>query len=219
MRDSALPSFAPLRRGFSLIEVIAAVGIFALGMVGALALFAPVTKSVVNVGEVEAAARAADAVRARLLAMPFDAARALVQDPVAVRAKDADASYNPNNGARAPSVLFGKLNGEVGVFRAAGQGGTAGWYTGNTTGTTNATPMPDADKFFEIDLIRNTSLTPENADETAPLIAYSIRVRWPAFRPVPGATTAVQIGTGSGGSVTIDNSKKQVMFFSGALSR
>lgn len=219
MRDSARSSFAPLRHGFSLIEVIAAVGIFAIGMVGALALFAPVTKSVVNVGEVEAAARAADAVRARLVAMPFDAARALVQDPAAVRTKDADPAYNPNNGARAPSVLFGKLNGEIGVFRAAGQGGSAGWYTGNTTGTTNATPMPDADKFFEIDLIRNTSLTPETADETAPLIAYSIRVRWPAFRPVPGATTAVQIGTNSGGSVTVDNSKKQIMFFSGALSR
>lgn len=219
MRGSVFPNPPSLRPGFSLIEVIAAVGIFAIGMVGVLALFAPVTKSVVNVGEVEAAARAADAVRARLLAMPFDSARALVQDPAAIRTKDADPAYNPNNGARYPGVLFGKLNGEIGVYRAAAQGGAAGWYTGNTTGATNPTPMPDADKFFEIDLIRNVNLTPATADDTAPLVAYTIRVRWPAFRPVPGATTAVQIGAGSGGAVTIDNSKKQVMFFAGALSR
>lgn len=219
MRGFVLPNQPSLRPGFSLIEVIAAVGIFAIGMVGVLALFAPVTKSVVNVGEVEAAARAADAVRARLLAMPFDSARALVQDPASIRTKDADPAYNPSNGARYPGVLFGKLNGEIGVYRAATQGGAAGWYTGNTTGTTNPTAMPDADKFFEIDLIRNVNLTPATADETAPLVAYTIRVRWPAFRPVPGATTAVQIGASSGGSVTIDNSKKQVMFFSGALSR
>ncbi len=209
------------RAGFSLIEVIAAVALFAIGMVGALALFAPVTKSVANVGEVEAAARVADAVRARLQAMPFDDARALVQDPGAVRTKDADPAYNPNNGARYPGVLFGKLSGEVGVYQAAGQGRAAGWYTGNTTGTANPTQMPDGDKFFEIDLIRTTELTPAAADGTAPLIAYSIRLRWPAFLPVPGSSTnaGTQVGAGSGGTVTIDSSKKQVMFFAGALSR
>src|SRR5688572_23291776 len=54
---------------FSLIEVIAAVAIFAIGMVAVLGLFAPVTKSVAGVSEAESAARVSDALRARLQAL------------------------------------------------------------------------------------------------------------------------------------------------------
>ncbi|MES2694671.1 MAG: hypothetical protein V4773_14445 [Verrucomicrobiota bacterium] len=185
--------------------------IFAIGMVGALALFAPVAKSVTNVGDTESAARVADAIRARLQALPYETALTLIQDPVEVRRKDADGSYNPNLGTRYPAVIFGKPSGEIGLFDTTS--GRQRWYDSRNV------VLNDADKFFEIDLIRNTTLTPVEGDELSPFVAYTVRVRWPSFVATPGAITGMQVGAGGGGAVAIDNSKKQVMFFTGALPR
>src|SRR5581483_10907064 len=101
---------------FSLIEVLAAVAIFAIGMVAVLALFAPVTTSVARITDAETAARVADGVRARLRALPFDAALAQVEDAATVKKNDADGAYNPNDGTKHPAVIFGKANGEVGFY-------------------------------------------------------------------------------------------------------
>jgi hypothetical protein len=51
------------------------------------------------------------------------------------------------------------------------------------------------------------------------LLAYTARVRWPAFVPLAGSTTAIQVGANPGTSVPFDHSQKQVMFFSGAVTR
>jgi prepilin-type N-terminal cleavage/methylation domain-containing protein len=203
------------RRGFSLIEVVAAVVIFAIGMVAVLGLFAPVSKSVSTVAEAEAAARVADAVRARLQALPFDRALALVEPVAAVRTKDANGAYNPNDGTRYPEVLFGKLSGDVGLYDAAEN--RRRWYD-----STVPTPLPvdDADKFFEIDLIRNETLSPAANDATAAVVAYTMRVRWPAFlRASSGAAVQVGANPAGGGSVPFDHSRKQVLFFTGAIQR
>jgi prepilin-type N-terminal cleavage/methylation domain-containing protein len=205
-------------RGFSLIEVVAAVAIFAIGMVAVLGLLAPVAKSVSTVAEAEAAARAAAAVRARLqtlAAADFTLALALVQDPAAVRAKDADGAYNPNDGTKHPAVLFGRLSGDIGLYDATRT--PRGWYD-------SSVPTPrvvaDAEKFFEIDLIRNETLSPKAGDETAPQIAYAVRVRWPAFLAAPGGGF-VQVGLNQagGGPVPYDHGKKQALFFSGSIQR
>lgn len=194
---------------FTLLEVVAAVGIFAIGMVAVVGLFAPVTKSMASVSEAEAAARVSDAVQARLQAMPFDQALALIQTAAAVRANDADGTYNPGAGASHPAVLFGQLNGEVGVYDVAKKN----WRDGGDR------VVADANKFFEIDLIRNATLSPAANDDTAPMIAYTMRVRWPAY-VLTTATTAVQNGqNATGGAVPFDQSKKQVIFFTGSLTR
>lgn len=201
--------------GFSLIEVIAAVAIFAIGMVAILGLFAPVTKSIVSVSDAEAAGRAADAVRARLQALGYAGTLALIQESADVRKKDADGSYNPNDGTKNPAVIFAKLNGEVGVYDSAA--GRKAWFD-------STVPVPqrvqDADKFFEIDLIRNDALSPAVADATASMVAFNIRVRWPAFLPSAGAT-AVQVGASptGGGSIAFDHGKKQTLFVSGSILR
>lgn len=202
---------------FSLIEVVAAVGIFAIGMLAVLALFAPVTKSVANVSDAEAAAKVADAVRARLQAMPFASALALIQSPADVRKKDSEGNYNPNDGAKNPAVLFGKLSGEVGVYDPLAT--PKGWYDSGA-GAARLAPIPDAEKFFEIDLIRNEAISPPDKDLTAAVVAFHIRVRWPAFVAAPGGA-AVQIGANpaGGGSVPYDHGKKQVMLFSGSILR
>ena len=203
-------------RAFSLIEVIAAVVIFSIGMVAMLGLFAPVTKSVANVTDAEAAARAADSVRARLQALGFDRSLALVQEVSEVRKKDADGNYNPNDGTKYPAVIFGKLSGDVGIYNGATTASRF-WYDSSVP---NPQPVQNADKFFEIDLIRNDTLSPKANDPTAALVAFNIRVRWPAFLPSSNGV-AVQVGANpaGGGSVPYDHGKKQVLFFTGSILR
>ncbi len=200
-------------RAFSLLEVIAAIAIFAIGMVAVLGLYAPVTNSVAAVGDAEAAARVADAVRARVQALPFDAALLLVQEVADVRAKDGAGNYNPNDGTKYPAVIFGRRDGEVGIY-GANQGRGAWYDSGRVT-------MPDGDKYFEIDLVRSDALTPKTGDAVAAFVAYTMRVRWPAFLPTANPATAVQIGAapGGGGAVPYDHGRKQVLFFTGSVLR
>ncbi len=189
--------------------------IFAIGMVAVLGLFAPVSKSVSNVAEAEAAARVADAVRARLQALPFDRALSLVQATADVRRKDADGAYNPNDGTRYPAVIFGKLSGDVGLYDPAAN--RRRWYDSTVP---TALPVDDADKFFEVDLIRNDTLSPVANDATAALVAYTMRVRWPAFlRASSGAAVQVGANPAGGGAVPYDHSRKQVLFFTGSIQR
>lgn len=202
-------------RAFSLLEVVAAMAIFAIGMVAIIGLFAPVTKTVSSVAEAEAAARVADAVRARLRALPFDRALSLIQAPADVRRKDADGSYNPNDGTRYPAVLFGLLSGDVGIYD--GGENRRRWYD-------SSVPTPqavqDADKFFEIDLIRNETLSPVATDAGRAFVAYTMRVRWPAFlRASSGAAVQVGANQAGGGSVPFDHGRKQVLFFTGTIQR
>jgi prepilin-type N-terminal cleavage/methylation domain-containing protein len=200
--------------GFSLLEVVAAVAIFAIGMLGVLGLFAPVAKSVSTVADSEAAARVADSVRARLQGMPFEKALTLIQEVAEVRKKDGDGAYNPNDGTKYPAVLFGKLSGDVAIYDSAE--GKNAWYD-------SSVPTPqrvlDTDKFFEIDLIRNEMLTPKSEDAVSAMVAYTMRVRWPAF-VMTSPTTAVQFGQNpAGGAVPFDHGRKQVLFFNGAIMR
>jgi prepilin-type N-terminal cleavage/methylation domain-containing protein len=196
--------------GFSLLEVVAAVAIFSLGMLAVLGLFAPVTQSVSASSDAEAAARVADAVRARLQAMPFASVAALLQDAAAVQKNNATPTYNPASGNN-PAVIFARLNGELGFYDATAN-------RKNWRDPADKT-MADADKFFEIDLIRNAALTPKDDDATGAMLAYTMRVRWPAFVQT-SASAAVQNGqNAAGGSVPFDQGKKQVMFFTGAVLR
>ncbi len=204
-KSALLPS-----AGFSLIEVIAAVAVFAIGMVAVVGLYAPVTKAVSTVADAEAAARVADAVRARLRSLPFASAVALVQEVADLRKKDGSGAYNPNDGAKYPEVIFGKLNGEVGIYD--GNSGRKQWYDSR-----NARVL-DADKFFEIDLVRNDAISPKAGDATAAVVAFAMRVRWPAFM-ASSSGAAVQVGQSQGGAVPYDHGRKQVLYFTGSISR
>lgn len=217
-RDRPWSQSAVLRSGavavpaFSLLEVIAAVAVFAIGMVGVLALFVPVTASIADIADAESAARVADAVRARLRTMPFDAALALVQSPADVESKDAHPAYDPSDTAGHPVVIFGTREGEIGIYDPAD--GRRGWFD------TNDLRLPDAEMFFEIDLIRNTALTPSGEGAAATVVVVTIRVRWPAFRA--GANgEAVQLGAGvnTSGARRYDHGHKQVLLFAGAIVR
>jgi prepilin-type N-terminal cleavage/methylation domain-containing protein len=213
------PGDRPLHPGrqsaFSLLEVVAALAIFAIGMVAVIGLFAPVSKSVSSVGEAETAARVADSIRARLQGLPFDQALSLIQLPADVRRKDAEGTYNPNDGTRNPAVIFGLLNGDAGIYDSGEN--RRRWYDSSVP---TPQPVQDADKYFEVDLIRNETLSPAAADGTAAFVAYNMRVRWPAFvRASSGAAVQVGANPAGGGAVPYDHSRKQVLFFTGAIQR
>lgn len=223
--DKRRPCLNSAHRAFSLIEVVAAVGIFAVGVVAVIGLLAPVLKSVASASEAEAAARVAGAVLARLQTMPFATAATYLQDAATVQKNDLDPTYNPNDGIKHPLVLFGKLNGEVGTYDTTQSPKT--WYYPDFTAVDPRTsfapvprPMNDADKFFEIELIRNDTLSPKGSDDMAPMLAFSMRVRWPSF-VAASSGAAVQVGAspGTAGPVPFDQSKKQVLFFSGSITR
>jgi prepilin-type N-terminal cleavage/methylation domain-containing protein len=211
--------------GFSLIEVVAAVAVFAIGFVGLLGLLAPVTKSVANVEDTEAAALVADAVRARLQTLAkrdFTAAAALLQDTATITKNDGSGTYNPNDGTKNPAVIFAHPNGNVAIYDATQT--TKAWYYFDAA-LNRLNRMADADKYFEIELVRNENLSPKptsdlpDTDNRANLLAYTMRVRWPSFVTGPGGT-AIQIGSNpQGGPVTFDHSKKQVLFFTGTIRR
>jgi prepilin-type N-terminal cleavage/methylation domain-containing protein len=194
-------------RGFSLLEVIVALGVFALGIVGVIGLLAPVSKSVSAAGETEAAARVAEAVLARLRALPFDQAALLLQDQAAMQKNDAAGNYNPNDGSH-PAVLFAKTSGDVGVYSATRKS----WLDASGAAVANN------DKYFEIELIRDATLSPAANDAGAAMLAFSVRVRWPSFAPSANGL-GVQIGAGQTGAVTFDHGKQQVMFFTGSIRR
>jgi len=205
-----------------LLEVVVAVGVFAIGIVAILALFAPAAKSVSANAEAEAAAAVAQALAADLQRRvapadpdPFAAVTALLKKSTAaggheLTADNARADYDI---ARDPQLLFANRDGtKIGTFAD-----TTVW----------GTPNSNREKFFEIALIRNETLSPPgdpaadppvNPDATAAFIAYTARIRWPAFVALSGAG-AQQVGANPAGAVRFDHSSKLSLFVAGAVKR
>ena len=204
-----------------MLEVVVAVGVFAIGIVAILALFAPAAKSVSANAEAEAAAAVAQALAADLQrrvvpadADPFAAVTALLKKSIAggheLTADNARADYDI---ARDPQLLFANRDGtKIGTFAD-----TTVW----------GTPNSNREKFFEIALIRNETLSPPadpaadppvNPDAAAAFIAYTARIRWPAFVALSGAG-AQQVGANPAGAVRFDHSSKLSLFVAGAVKR
>lgn len=158
------------RTGFSLIEVVVAVGIFAIAIVGVIGLLSPVNQSVSEVREADDASRLIGVIQAKLQNLSFDSIKAALQD------SDPDAGsslYDPTVDTRA---LFASRDGSiVGTYAAT----SPDIWGANGTRTTKE--EKDALKFFELVLIRNATLSPTTNDATAGYLAFNIRLRWPAF--------------------------------------
>lgn len=229
MRSPA-PRFPAARTGavqaFSLIEVVAAIGIFAFAMVAVLGLFSPIARSVVTSSDGEAAARIADVLRTRLQSMPFDEVAALLKNSTTQQGhelSDADAKADYDI-TQDPQLLF-----------ASRDGAKIGLYS-DSVWTNPATRRNwDGEKFFEIALVRNESLSPKpgaagsggggfgsggapTPDPVVPVLAYTARIRWPAF-VADSATTAIQVGANPNSTVRFDHGRKQVLHFAGSITR
>ena len=139
------------RLGFSLIEVVVAVGIFAVGIVGVIGLFAPTTKNVAGVADADSSTRVVTAIQSYLKEV---------------------ASTSTGFSTTLPDK-FG-----AGYVFYATKGGDKIIYK-NDTGA--STTIPDKDRFFEFSLTRNTDLSPVSGDTTAGFLAFTISLRWPAY--------------------------------------
>lgn len=205
---------------FSLLEVVAAIGIFAIGMVAVLGLFTPVAKSVGSIADAEAAANVAALINTKLQGQPFaDVVPLLKISSGANRHQLTDADGTPNSPEADP-----RLDNQL-LF-ASRDGLKIGPYNDPVWGRT------DVEKYFEIALIRNEALLPLGDDGADPptadpiattlILPYNARIRWPAF--VPDATPtnprrALPAGFSPTGNIRFNNSQKQVLFFSGVLTR
>jgi len=210
------------RRAFSLLEVVVAIGIFAVGMVAVIGLFVPVARSVSNASDAEAAAHLPTLLRAELTRrvihdQSFHSVTALLKNSTARSHQLTDADNNPNaptsDPRRDPQRLFASRDGtRIGAYD------DALWIDPVTRRPS------DADKFFEIALIRNETLSPNDpaADAAAIVLAYTARVRSPAFVPDPTPTNprrALPSGYNPTGTVVLDHGQQQVLHFAGAVSR
>ena len=162
-------SESPFHPGFSLVEVVIAIGICALAMTSVLALLGPVTTAIAAARDAHASARAIGAVQAGLQEMPFSTV----------------SGYLANG-----DLLYASRGGErVGTYFSSA------W---NDLGSSQQSR--DREKFFEITLIQNSTLSPAPG-----ALVFTMRLRWPAF-------------AGDGQQVT-DNAPRNVLFTPAAVSR
>jgi type II secretory pathway pseudopilin PulG len=170
------------RNAFSLLEVVVALGIFAGGIVAVLGLFGSLVRSARADREAGAAAMVSDLLASRLRAMSFAEVAALLRK---------------NGGGVGDGFPDGNVFFANQASDKIGRSADAVW-TGD-----------DREKFFEIALLRNEQLSPPASDDEAAWIAFTVRVRWPAYRLRPDGS-AVRLN---------ETGQVQVLLLSGSVRR
>lgn len=188
-----------MRKAFSLVEVVVAVGVFAIAIVSVIGILAGVGRSVGEVGDADKAARLIGVIQARLQAAPFSEISGSL-----LNASDVTVNFPVYNPSADPvvtatqRVFFASEDGAI----VAPYGATAVW--GQNGQLTNKRDR-DALKYFELTLIRNQTLSHSDNDDVAGFLAFNIRVRWPAFLP--------------NGEPVTDNTQKEVLIVPAAITR
>ena len=186
-------------KAFSLVEVVVAVGIFAISIVGVIGLLAPTSKSISDVRDADDASRLVGAIQEQLQTLASSSGGwtsiiGFMRLNSDVQTDDSNASFDPSSKTY---TLF------------ASRDGTRMGNTGNLIAWQGESPANSL-KYFEIVLIRNgdasgNGLSPTANDNTAGFLAYTIRLRWAAYLP--------------NGLRLIDNAQKNVLLVPGAVHR
>lgn len=151
-------SYSP-RKAFSLVEVVIAVGIFAIAIISIIGLLVPINSSVADVRDNDDASRVAGVIQSQVQALGFSAlARADATPP----------GQNFLNSAPASGIYASRDGSRVGL--------------GNDTALWGA-PVSNQEKFFKVEFIRNTALSPNTSanDSNSGFLAFTIKLSWPAF--------------------------------------
>ncbi len=142
------------KKAFSLVEVVVAVGIFAVSILGVIGLLAPTSKAINEVRDADDATRVVGAIQAQL--------QTLASTP---------AGFTAVQNALKATVTY--------TYVASRNGDK--FLATNATWANNFT---EPTKFFEIALTRNTDLSPSQAaDASSGYLAFTITLRWPAWLP------------------------------------
>lgn len=150
-------------RAFSLTEVVVALGIFAIAIVGVLGLLSPTIGLVNDTIDSGTASRLADTVNTEVERLGYNAilsgALLTSAELTALDAGSTDATIQSRQ-------LFASRSGDKVCNRA--------------TASAADNYIEPADRFFEVVLVRYATLSPTANDATAGYLAFSVRVTWPA---------------------------------------
>lgn len=134
--------------GFSLVEVVVAVGVFVAGVVAALALLSQTTRS--------AGVRLEEATAARVTASAIALVQTSSWEDALEQVQATEPWYVDRSGVR------------LGVLE----------------------DVTESERFFEVQFLRDESLAPSSAGDTAALWAGWIELRWPVATPAAGTVAA-----------------------------
>ena len=146
------------RKAFSLVEVVVAVGIFAIAVVAIIGLMVPINQSVAGVRDGDDAVRVASIVQAEL-------------QRIGITKVDTYLSGS--------TILYANRNGD----KIGPDAVTAPWNADVPDLNGNAsvdTFEIHAQKFFELTLVRNP-VSPNPLANTDSFLAFNIVIRWPGY--------------------------------------
>ena len=157
MMRSARHTCSPSRSAFSLVEVVVAVGIFAIAVVSVIGLLGPINQSVANVKDGDDASRVSSIVQAELQRLGVVAVNGFLGAGTSLYASRSGDKIGPDVATAPWDADVPDLNGNsvVDAFEK------------------------DAQKFFEIRLRANPALPFTAA--TDGFLAINVELRWPAF--------------------------------------
>jgi prepilin-type N-terminal cleavage/methylation domain-containing protein len=158
------------RSGFSLVEVVVAVGIFAVAIVGVIGLFGPTTKNVAAVADADSSTRAVGAIQASLKATASTSAgfgyiiKALDRNPAV--------TYYANRvGDRVDTIT--------------------------TNGDRSQVVTNNSEAFFQYTISRFPAGSPlastATLDAASGYLAFTITIKWPAYLPTADGITGTAV--------------------------
>lgn len=143
------------KKAFSLVEVVVAVGIFAIAVISVIGLLAPINQSVADVKDGDDATRVASMIQSELQRFGMTAVNGFIGGP---------SLYANRSGSKIG--LTGSTKWDTDVPDLNGDGAVDGFEK-------------DAQKFFEIKLTANPTLPFTLA--TDGFLAVNIEIRWPGY--------------------------------------
>jgi prepilin-type N-terminal cleavage/methylation domain-containing protein len=198
----ALPTLA---RGFSLIEVVLAVGIFAIAITMVIAMLASSARTQSEIVDRGTASRLAEAINIKLNLLGYDAVQGNTSK--GLPGLLFPANQNPDS----PGIDTTSNNSKVLYINKAGD--KVGTYTDPVWGNVGSN---NAEKYYEVMLVRspNTVLSPPPDQSganlnafTASSVLFTVRITWPAYLPDGTAAPAANRPT------------RSVLLFNSAISR
>jgi hypothetical protein len=187
--------------GFSLVEIVLAVGVFAITIVAVIGLLSPTLNQVSESTERATVNRMADLITHEVQRLGFDFFSQQVAEG---------------------SITWTAAN--EGVFFVSGEGDIISLGQ-NVTGTIPPARLPftrpfnNAEAFFAVDFRRHDATLNPGTDAQRAAIAYQFRIVWPAFQP-NGVETALYINDRvNGRGASTEFRRLNSVTFNGAVRR
>jgi len=186
MKRAVFEQMSPLHkirfRAFTLLEVVVAITVFAVGMVAVIALFAPVARSVNEVSDAEAAAAVAEQLRGELSRRVLAAGSFA---PVVALLKNATSTGHEVTNSDNNSGASSDPRTDARLLFASRDGTKLAAYADSVCDRSDDPPALGRGQILRTHSDSQRGSFPNNpaSDAGAVVLAYTVRIRWPAFVP------------------------------------